>query len=128
MGRAEPPVCAEPRVEMPPVAIAARPVAHVAANARRVNPAGDGCTMTDGIALAAKPLRKVTPLLPAAATEGSDRGAPLCGRVEHRLQIETLPRRGQANREPRCRCRNTSSPTITRLTTLAPTPAANAGS
>jgi hypothetical protein len=55
---------------MPPVAIAARPVAHMAANARRVNAAGDDCAMPDGIVLAAEPLMEITSLLPAAAADG----------------------------------------------------------
>jgi len=68
MGRVAPPVCAELLVEMTPaVATAAKPMPHVAANARRVNAAGD----------AAEPLMEITPLLPAAAADGSNRGAPL---------------------------------------------------
>jgi hypothetical protein len=100
MGRAEPPVCAELRVEMPPAAIAARLVADVAANARRVNGAGDSCAMTDGIALTAEPLRKVTRCFPQQPR--TDQTVELrCGRADHRLQIESLPRRGQANRDTR---------------------------
>ena len=99
---------------------------HVAANARRVNAAGDGCAMTDGIALAAEPLSR-DPFAASGAGADDQIVELRCGRVEHRLHIETRPHRGQANRDARFRCRNTSSPTITRLTTLAPTPAANAG-
>jgi hypothetical protein len=77
MGRLAPPVCAELRVEIPPVAAAAaKPMPHVAANARRVNAASDGCAMLDGIALAAEGLMEITLLLPAAAADESDRGAP----------------------------------------------------
>ena len=44
MGESLPPVCAELRAEMTPAAAtAAKPMPQVAANARRVNAAGDGC-------------------------------------------------------------------------------------
>ena len=48
MGSAEPAVCAELLVEMPPaVAAAAKPMAHVTANRRRVNVTRDGSEKTD---------------------------------------------------------------------------------
>jgi hypothetical protein len=56
MGRTEPAVCAELLLEMPPaVAAAARPVAHVTANSRRVNVARDGPEKADGIAETREP-------------------------------------------------------------------------
>src|SRR5215218_6234870 len=127
MGRVAPPVCAVLRAEMTSAAAtAAKPMPHVAANARRVNAAGDGCAMPDGIALAAEPPSRSLRGFPQRPR--TDQIVELRrGWVEDRSQIETRQHRGQANRDDSCRCRNTSRPTITRLTTLAPTPAANAG-
>jgi len=76
MDRAEPPVCAELRVDMTPATVTAavKPMPQAEANARRVNAAGD----------AAEPLMEITPLLSAAAADGSDRTVPLrLGRTSH---------------------------------------------
>jgi len=76
MDRAEPPVCAELRVDMMPATViaAVKPMPQAAANARRVNAAGD----------AAEPLMEITPLLSAAAADGSDCTVPLrLGRTSH---------------------------------------------